>query len=32
MDQTWTRPFYQLNLPLNFYWGALNALNGGQSV
>ncbi|MCX7012028.1 MAG: beta-galactosidase [Candidatus Sumerlaeota bacterium] len=32
MDQTWLRPWYQLNLPLNFYWGAVNALNGGQSV
>ncbi|MCY2989755.1 MAG: T9SS C-terminal target domain-containing protein [Planctomycetota bacterium] len=32
MDQTWTRPWYQLNVPLNFYWGAVNALNSGQSV
>ena len=32
MDGTWERPWYQLNLPLNFYWGAVNALNGGQSV
>jgi len=32
MDQTWTRPWYQLNVPLNFYWGAINALNEGQSV
>ncbi len=32
MDQTWQRPWYQLNIPLNFYWGAVNALNGGQSV
>ena len=32
MDGTWQRPWYQLNLPLNFYWGAVNALNGGQSV
>lgn len=32
MDQTWTKSWYQLNLPLNFYWGAVNALNGGQSV
>lgn len=32
MDQTWQKPWYQLNVPLNFYWGALNALNGGQSV
>jgi len=32
MDQTWQKPWYQLNIPLNFYWGAVNALNGGQSV
>lgn len=32
MDQTWRKPFYQLNVRLNFYWGALNALNNGQSV
>jgi len=32
MDQTWTRPWYQLNVPLSFYWGAINALNSGQSV
>jgi hypothetical protein len=32
MDQSWTRPFFQLNVPLNFYWGAINALNSGQSV
>ena len=32
MDQTWQKPWYQLNVPLNFYWGAVNALNGGQSV
>ena len=32
MDQTWLRPWYQLNVPLNFYWGAVNALNGGQSI
>lgn len=32
MDQTWQKPWYQVNVPLNFYWGAVNALNGGQSV
>ena len=32
MDQTWRHPWYQLNVPLGFYWGAVNALNGGQSV
>jgi len=32
MDQTWRRPWYQRNLPLNFYWGAVNAIHGGQSI
>jgi len=32
MDAGWTKPWYQLNLPLNFYWGAVNALNLGQSI
>ena len=32
MDQTWQRPLYQINVPLNFYWGAINGLNSGQSV
>ena len=32
MDLCWKNPYYQLNLPLNFYWGAVNALNGGQSI
>jgi len=32
MDQTWKRPWYQLNVPLNFYWGAVNAVHGGQSI
>ena len=32
MDQTWKQPWYQLNLPLNFYWGAVNAIHGGQSI
>lgn len=32
MDQTWQKSYYQLNVPLNFYWGAINALNGGQSI
>jgi len=32
MDQTWRKQWYQLNVPLNFYWAALNALNNGQSV
>jgi hypothetical protein len=32
MDQTWQKAWYQLNVPLSFYWGAINALNAGQSV
>jgi hypothetical protein len=32
MDQTWQRAWYQLNVPLSFYWGALTGLQGGQSV
>jgi hypothetical protein len=32
MDQTWQRAWYQLNLPLSFYWGALTGLQGGQSI
>ncbi len=26
MDQTWQKTWYQLNVPLNVYWGAINAL------
>ena len=32
MDQTWQRAWYQLNLPLSFYWGALTGLQAGQSI
>lgn len=32
MDQTWTKPYYQLNVPIGFYWGALSGLNTGLSV
>lgn len=32
MDQTWTRPLYQRNVTLGFYWGAINALNHGLSI
>ena len=32
MDQTWTKPYYQINIPLGFYWGALSGLNTGLSV
>lgn len=32
MDQTYSKPFYQLNVRLGFYWGAINGLNLGLSV
>ena len=32
MDQTWTKPLYQINVPLGFYWGAFSGLNTGLSV
>jgi Beta-galactosidase len=32
MDQSWQKPAYQLNVRLGFYWGAINALNLGQSL
>ena len=32
MDQSWTWPLYQINIPLGFYWGALSGLNTGLSV
>ena len=32
MDQTWTKPLYQINIPLGFYWGVLSGLNTGLSV
>jgi hypothetical protein len=32
MDQSWTKPLYQINVPLGFYWGALSGLNTGLSV
>ncbi len=32
MDQTWSRAMYAVNLPLNFYWGALTGLQNGQSI
>ncbi|UCE07244.1 MAG: T9SS type A sorting domain-containing protein [bacterium] len=32
MDQTWTKPMYQINTELGFYWGAINGLNQGLSV
>jgi hypothetical protein len=32
MDQSWTKPLYQINIPLGFYWGAINGSNSGLSV
>jgi len=32
MDQTWQRAMYHVNIPLNFYWGALTGLQNGQSI
>lgn len=32
MDQTWQRAYYQLNVPLSYYWGALTGLQNGQSI
>jgi hypothetical protein len=32
MDQTWQRAMYHVNLPLNFYWGAVTGLQSGQSI
>ena len=32
MDQTWKNALYQINVPLGFYWGAINGLNTGLSV
>lgn len=32
MDQTWQRAFFQLNVPLSFYWGAITGLQNGQSI
>jgi len=32
MDQTWKKPYYQLNLNLGFYWGAISGLNSGLTI
>lgn len=32
MDQSFTKPLYQINVPLGFYWGMLSGLNTGLSV
>ena len=32
MDQTWRKPYFQLNLPLSFYWCAAEQLNAGLGI
>ena len=32
MDQTWRQPYYLLNVPLGFYWGAITGLQVGLGV
>ena len=32
MDQTWRQPYYSLNVPLGFYWGAITGLQVGLGV
>lgn len=32
MDQTWTKPLYQINESLGFYWGAISGLNTGLCI
>ena len=32
MDQSFTKPLYNINLPLGFYWGMLSGLSTGLSV
>lgn len=32
MDQTWSKPFFQLNIRLNMYWAAVEQLNAGLSI
>ena len=32
MDQTWKKPYFQLNLPLSFYWSAAEQLNAGLGI
>jgi hypothetical protein len=32
MDQTWRKPYYQLNESLGFYWGAISGLNSGLTI
>ncbi|MSQ84971.1 MAG: T9SS C-terminal target domain-containing protein [Myxococcales bacterium] len=32
MDQTWSKPFFQLNIRLNMYWAAVEQLHAGMSI
>ena len=32
MDQTWTKFYFQLNVPLSMYWCAVEQLNAGLSI
>ena len=32
MDQTWSKPYFALNVPLNMYWAGLEQLNVGMSI
>ncbi len=32
MDQTWSKPFFQLNIRLNMYWAAVEQLHAGLSI
>jgi hypothetical protein len=32
MDQTWTKPYYQLNVELGMYWMAAETLNAGLGI
>ena len=32
MDQTWEKFYFQLNVPLSFYWCAVESLNAGLSI
>ena len=32
MDQTWEKPYFQLNLKLGMYWSAVEQLNAGMTI
>jgi len=32
MDQTWQKPYFQLNLKLGMYWSAVEQLNAGMTI